>query len=111
MGNYIDRDELVTLRTEEFGASTVRIRTRLVGKTAVIEMTEFSPESVKPVSKTRLAGLARSEGKVHVGRARAISDPIANSEIVRDRNRLDENGHAITDRIRVRNVTYVVAPR
>lgn len=111
MATYIDRDELATLRNEEIGDSTVRIRTRLVGGTAVVDLTEFTPEGKRPVSKTKLVGVVRSEGKANVVKPRAVGDPIADSEIVRDRNRLDKNGHVVTDRLRIRSLTYVVVPR
>ena len=111
MPAYIDRDELATLRSEEIGDSTVRIRTRLVSGTAVVDLTEFTPEGKRPISKTKLVGVVRTEGKANVVKPRAVGDPIADSEIVRDRNRLDENGHVVTDRLRIRSLTYVVTSR
>ena len=112
MGNYINRDsELATLRSEEFGDSTVRVCTRKVGNTAVVDLYEYSPENARPLAKAKLTAIVRREGKTHVVKPSAVSAPIADATMVRDRNRLDSNGNVITDRIRVRQMTYVVRSR
>lgn len=111
MANYINRDELATLRSEFVGDATVRIRTRMVGGVAVVDLTEMAPHNSRPLSATKLATIVRAEGKANVSRPRAIQNPISDNAIVRERHRLDENGHRVTDHIRVRNLTYVVAGR
>ena len=112
MPAYIDRDsELVTLRSEQIGNATVRVRTRLVGNTAVVDLFEYAPHNDRPLSATKLAGIVRAEAKPHLAKPRAVSLPIADTAIVRERNRLDENGHVVTDHLRVRSLTYVVKSR
>ena len=111
MGNYINRDEFVAIRDAQFGESTVRIATRMVGKTAVIELTEFAPELARPVAQRKLIELARAESKAHVARGRAVQHPMVDVTATSELARLDENGFPVTEKVRVRNVTYVVAPR
>lgn len=108
---YINRDELATLRSEFVGDATVRIRTRMVGGTAVVDLTEMAPHNSRPLSATKLAAIVRVEGRANVAKPRKVGLPITDNAIVRERHRLDENGHRITDHIRVRNLTYVVAGR
>lgn len=113
MADYLDRESTLVGLHSEFVSddATVRVLTRKVGGTAVVELTEFTPETAKPVSRTRLVGIVRQAAKDHVVKPRAVGVPINDATIVRDRNRLDENGHVTTDRIRVRSMVYVVTAR
>ena len=111
MGNYINRDEFVTVRDDVLGASTLHIKTRMVGKTAMIEITEFAPELAKPASASKLAGIVRAESKSHVKRGRAVGNPMTDNTVVSELAHLDENGHKVTERERVRVLTYAVSPR
>jgi hypothetical protein len=48
MAGYVDRDStLVTLRSEDHGDATVRVRTHTVDNTAVVDLFEYEPEAVK----------------------------------------------------------------
>lgn len=112
MGNYINRDsELATLRSEEFGDSTVRVCTRKVGNTAVVDLYEYSPENARPLVKAKLTAIVRKEGKTHVVKPKAVSTPIAEATVVRTRSALDANGHPVTETVRVRHMTFVVRSR
>lgn len=112
MTPYIDRNaNLVTLRSESVGDSTVRVHTQMVGNTAVVNLTEFSDEMARPVAKTKLTAIVRSESKAHVNRGRAVNDPVADATIVKDTNSMDTEGNWTQRRVRVRSLTYVIAPR
>lgn len=112
MAPYIDRNaNLVTLRSESVGDSTVRIHTQMVGNTAVVNLVEYSDEMAKPASRTKLTAIVRAESKAHVARGRAVSDPVADATIVRDSNCMDTEGNWTQKRTRVRSLTYVVVPR
>ena len=112
MAPYIDRNaNLVTLRSDSVGDSTVRIHTRMVGNTAVVNLTEYSDEMAKPASRTKLLAIVRGESKAHVSRGRAVSDPVADATIVKDTNCMNTEGEWTQKRVRVRSLTFVVAPR
>lgn len=112
MSTYIDRTAgLVADRSEIHGNSTVRISTRTVGNTAVVELFEYSPENARPVSKTTVTKIVRTEAKPLVAKPKAVSTPIAEATVVRTRSALDANGHPVTETVRVRHMTFVVRSR
>lgn len=112
MSTYIDRTAgLVDDRSVTHGNSTVRISTRTVGKTAVVDLFEYSPENARPVSKTTVTKIVRDEAKPLVVKPRAVGSPIADLTVTRTRSALDANGHLVTESVRVRHMTFVVMSR
>ena len=111
MTAYINREPIAE-SVADVNEGIVSVRTRIVGKSAVVDITEESPALARPASKTVIVGLVRGAARAHVSRPKAVGAPINDTEIVRETYSVDPaTGYRTVNATRIRTATFVVGAR